>query len=67
MKRAERFPPARVTIHVIRPNMEKVVIVEPIADEGVRQARAVEALRTASNKALTQLGGATEGQMRICR
>jgi hypothetical protein len=67
VKREERFPPARVTIHVIRPDMQKIVIVEPIADEGVRQARAVEALRSASNKALAQLGGVQEGQLRLCR
>jgi hypothetical protein len=67
MKREEAHPPARVTIHVIRPDMERIVIVEPIPDRGVRQARTVEALRSASNKALVQLGGVPEGQLRICR
>lgn len=67
MKREERFPPARVTIHVIRPDMERIVVVEPIPDRGVRQARAVEALRSASNKTLAQLGGVPEGQLKLCR
>jgi hypothetical protein len=66
VKREEAFPPARVTIWVVRPDMQRVVVVEPISERGVRQARAVEALDKATARVKDELLGC-ENQIKLFR
>lgn len=66
MGKKAKIPGARVTLWIIRPDMERICVVEPIEDLGVRQLRTVEALDRAVAKARAQLG-APGRQLKICK
>lgn len=62
----DKAPASRITLWIVRPDMKRICIIQPIEDLGVRQARTMEALKQAVSKARAELG-VPESQLQLCK